>query len=211
MRRIALLCLAVGLLCLHDRPPTAQGRQVAEAAVKQVQEPPRVQAGLPGFPGAPQLRLDGQAVATDSKELVAALLESLKDRETDVRKTAAATLVHLGHEAVPALQEQLKAKEGETRANAAYLLGQIGSPAQVAMPALLRALKDEDREVRRRAAFAVHRIVRDTRGGAAGMMAPGMPGMMGGGMRAASGSGNMNVPDPGLLTARESAEPQLKK
>src|SRR5206468_3279036 len=84
------------------------------------------------------------------------------------------------------------------RANAAYVLGRIGSPARDAIPALTKALKEADRDLRRRAAFALAHVIasNDFQGGMA-FGEGGMPGGMGGfGGRRGGGD---DLPDPGVV------------
>jgi HEAT repeat protein len=180
MKRLLACCLLLLLgtaLPGQDRPPTP---------------PPNPNPLVPMPPGT------GRA---DFKELVPALLDALKDHDADVRQAAASALAGIGRQALEPLLDVLKDKDQskEMRANAAYVLGQMGHNGQEALPALTKALKDDDKEVRRRAAFAIQRIVKDMNAGGgmmgAGMM-PGMP-MMGGGSRPASS--DIKVPDPGLL------------
>ena len=97
------------------------------------------------------------------KELIPALIESLKDKEKDVRQYAAGSLARLGKDAVGPLIDLLKGKDRAQKANAAYVLGQIGEGArEEALPLLIKALKDDAKEVRIRAAFAIERMVRNT-------------------------------------------------
>ncbi len=59
---------------------------------------------------------------------------------------------------VPALIEALKDKENDVRLSAAIKLGVIGEPARDALPALEGALKDRDARVREAAGKAMSRI-----------------------------------------------------
>jgi hypothetical protein len=143
----------------------------------------------------------------DFKELIPPLLDALKDHDAEVRQSAASALASIGRQAVEPLLDVLKDKDQskEMRANAAYVLGQMGHNGQEALPALTKALKDDDRDVRRRAAFAIQRIVKDVGagGGMTGMMPPGgFPGGFPGGGAAGRGPApsDIKVPDPGLLS-----------
>jgi hypothetical protein len=161
-----------------------------------------VRPGVPVRPGGPPL----PAAPTQYKELVPALTEALGDSDAQVRQSAAAALVKIGHEAVAPLIDILgdTKKEVDLRANAAYVLGQIGAPARDALPALGKALKDHEADVRRRAAFAVARILP-----APGEFVPGAPlsggppgpfGPMGGGGAARPAApAAMTPPDPGVV------------
>ena len=59
---------------------------------------------------------------------------------------------------VPALTEALKDKEGDVRWSAAIGLGYFGEQARSAVPALQAARRDRDRRVREAAAVALSRI-----------------------------------------------------
>src|SRR5207253_878129 len=90
-----------------------------------------------------------------------------------------------------------KDKSKAARANAAYILGKIGGQAQSAVPALTKALKESDRDLRRRAAYALAHVVGDTQGG--GMFPGGMGGMGGGmGFSVRRGGGD-ELSDPGVV------------
>lgn len=132
------------------------------------------------------------------KELAPALIEALKDTDTDVRQWAAAALVGLGKDAVKPLVEALKDKDRELRANAAFVLSQMPAEGQDALPALVKALKDEDKEVRRRAAYAIQRIVKENGESRGGSYAPTL--------RSISGSGK-DAPDPTLLMPSSATAP----
>jgi hypothetical protein len=211
MKRLAVFGLGLLLLGSAAYHLTAQEKEPPKARViptPDFQLKGSEQANPPGFgqPG-PGGRTFVQP-ASPYKDLVPALIESLKDSDPEVRQAAAATLAHVGREAVAPLVEVLKDKDRQIRANAAYVLGQIGTPAQEAVPALTKVLKDEDKEVRRRAAFALYLVVRHSQE-TGSMMAPGMPGMPGaptgfGGMAPGVGgrgprTARLNVNDPGLL------------
>lgn len=196
MKRILLACLgmallgAAGLIILH---------QVFDAPVPIRAEPAGGPVVIPGG-GRPPVE-PGRY-----KDLVPALLGALADADGGVRQLAAASLVKIGADAVPPLTEALKtAKDKETRANAAYVLGHLAEQAQEALPVLAKALKDEDKEVRRRAAYAIHQIIAGSEGGASpnGLAAaPGAGGPPGG--MAMMGAGpllpaTLAPSDPGLL------------
>jgi hypothetical protein len=207
MCHMLLASLAVVLLGAED----------ARQDQQQVPAPPPAGALNPGLQGQfqPQQPPGGMPIVGQPgqqfKDVVPALIESLKDSEPEVRQCAAATLVVIGREAVPSLLDMLKGKETDGRANAAYVLGQMGQNAQAALPALVKAMKDDDKAVRVRAAFAVHAIVRDMREspGIGGM--PGMGGPGGFGVRGGRPRSSMDVADPGLVstggTPRKKEEP----
>jgi len=144
--------------------------------------------------------LGGQRI--DYKEVLPTLIASLDDDDGDVRKAIAVTLARIGQPAVDPLVDILKNKDKSkaARANAAYVLGRIGSPARDAIPALTKALKEADRDLRRRAAFALAHVIAssDFQGGmmfgGGGGMPGGMGGFGGGGRR-----GGDDLPDPGVV------------
>jgi hypothetical protein len=195
MRFLVGLGVAVGLLA-------AAGYGVAQdlAPKPLVQQPP----GVPGLPGVPAIRS-----GLDVKEVIPPLVDALKDSDTEVRRSAAGALAHLGQPAVAPLLEILKDKDKdrELRANVAYVLGQMGTAGQDAVPTLLKLLKDDDRDLRRRAAYAVQNIIKASSD--SGMMMPGTvpgggiagpPGAFGGGFgigRPASPA--IRVTDPGVV------------
>jgi hypothetical protein len=156
MKRFFVACLgmgllgAAGLLILHhvvESPPAAMAQAAAGPG-----------GGAPGVPLQPSEAVP-QVEPGQYKEIVPPLLDALTDADGGVRELAAATLVKIGPDAVQPLTEALKAKDRERRANAAYVLAQLGPSAKEALPALAKALKDEDKDVRRRAAYAMHSIV----------------------------------------------------
>ena len=139
------------------------------------------------------------------KDLVPALIDSLKDKEKDVRQFAASSLVKIGKDAVTPLVDLLESKDKSQRANAAYVLGQMGAVAREdALPLLIKALKDDAREVRIRAAFAIDRMVASAQN-----TMPNMPTMMMNAMARPTEKTKVTVPaDPG--TVPPSGEP-IKK
>jgi hypothetical protein len=166
---------------------------------------------LPTSPINPGFPTPGVAGRPDFKELTPVLIDALRDRDAEVRQSAASALASIGHPAIEPLLDVLKDKEQskEMRANAAYVLGQMGPSGQEALPALTKALKDDDKEIRRRAAFAIQRIVKEL--GVSGHMGGGMPmpGMMMGG-RATTTSPDVKVTDPGLLAPSGETRPTEK-
>jgi HEAT repeat protein len=92
---------------------------------------------------------------------IPALIEALKDKDNQIRISAAWALGSIGETAkaaIPALIEALKDHNSRFRAIAGEALGAIGGEAKAAIPALMEALKDKDRIVRRSAAEALKRI-----------------------------------------------------
>jgi len=92
---------------------------------------------------------------------IPAIIEALKDKDWDVRTSAASALGGIGPDAraaVPVLIEALKDEHFYVRSSAAHALGGIGPEARAAVPALTMALKDEDKDVRRAAAEALKKV-----------------------------------------------------
>jgi len=90
-------------------------------------------------------------------QIIQKLIQLLKDKERDVRGSAAYVLGQIqAKEAVPQLLELLKDKERDVRVSAASALGQI--QAKEAVPQLMELLKDEDSLVRGSAASALGQI-----------------------------------------------------
>ncbi len=91
-------------------------------------------------------------------ETVSVLLKSLKHRNAEVRRSAAAALESFGAEAesaIPILIQSLSDPDLTTQVAATRALGGIG---QAAMPGLLQALNHADKQVRREAVWALTRI-----------------------------------------------------
>ncbi len=205
MRSFLALCVGVALLMIAG---TVVGQQ------PQPTRPPQLQPTPPGF--GPGMRGPG---GTDYKELIPPLVEALKDPDTEVRQSAAGALAGMGSHAVQPLIDMLKEKEKdkdpELRANLAYVLGMMGGAGQDALPALAKLLKDDNREVRRRAAFAIQSIVRATEPG--NWNRPGTMGGVGFPPGGFSGVGGFappggatpppHGPDPGILPAAGSDTP----
>ncbi|NET34194.1 MAG: TIR domain-containing protein, partial [Cyanothece sp. SIO1E1] len=85
-----------------------------------------------------------------SEAAIPALLQALKDENSDVRRSATEGLGQLRSEAaIPALLQALKDENSDVRRSATEGLEQLRSEA--AIPALLQALKDENSDVRRSA------------------------------------------------------------
>jgi HEAT repeat protein len=92
---------------------------------------------------------------------VSSLIDSLKDKDPEVRSYAARHLRKFGRQAepaVPALTEALTDEDKNVRSGAAYALGAIGPSARSAIPALQHALKDSDQEVRQGAEYALKKL-----------------------------------------------------
>jgi hypothetical protein len=202
MKRYLLMALGMvllgtaGLLVLH---------QVVEFPSPAKAQSAGAPAAAPGAP-APAGPSRPPAEPGQYKDVVPALLDALADADGSVRQLAAATLIKIGPDTVPALVVALTTKDAARRANVAYVLGQLGEPAQEALPALAKALKDDDAEVRRRAAYALHNIVRgneeESAGGGAPLPRLGPRAMPGGGPPARA----MQAPlDPGLLVPETNA------
>jgi hypothetical protein len=93
---------------------------------------------------------------------VSGLILALKDKDPDVRCTAATNLGKYGaeaREAVPALTEALADQDKHVRVAAAYSLGRIGPAATDAVPALREAVKDKDQRLQQAATHALQQIL----------------------------------------------------
>jgi beta-lactamase regulating signal transducer with metallopeptidase domain len=138
---------------------------VADAAAEWEQGPP--QGGVPG--GVPGDVRGGVDSPEDRKHpadprAVAALLEALKDTDTEVREQAMQALASLRvPEAIGPMRAALKDASPDVREQAAYALGQMRDTGSV--DALVSALRDEDASVREQAVYALGQI-RDRRAGA---------------------------------------------
>jgi HEAT repeat protein len=105
-------------------------------------------------------------------EGVPVLADALRDRDTDVRITAAAALGKFGRAArpaVPALSDALKDSNAEVRAYAAAALHHIGPEAKPAVGALLEALSNSDPTRRAHAAYALSGMGSEAREAAAAL------------------------------------------
>jgi HEAT repeat protein len=92
---------------------------------------------------------------------VEGLIKKLKDRDPEVRRSAAKALGEAGPEAktaVSALAHALKDSDLYVRRFAAQSLGEIGGDARAAVPALVNALNDPKREVVEAAASALGKM-----------------------------------------------------
>ncbi len=147
--------------------------------------------GIGGVPGGFQ-----GGTKIDYKEVVPTLIGALDDDDGDVRKAVALTLARIGQPAVEPLLTILKDKDKSkaARANAAYILGKIGGQAQGAVPVLTKALKEPDRDLRRRAAYALAHVIGDSQQSGMGFPGGGMMGGGGFGMRRGD-----DLPDPGIV------------
>ncbi|MEH2035605.1 MAG: HEAT repeat domain-containing protein [Nostoc sp.] len=82
------------------------------------------------------------------KDAVKPLIQALKDKNEDVRSSAANALGQIGKDAVSALIIALKDPDSNIRAGAANALGQIGANAKDAVPYLNTARIDRNGKVR---------------------------------------------------------------
>lgn len=173
--------------------------------------PVLAQVTPPALPVPPGYPMPTKPV--DLKELIPPLLEALKDNDTEVRTAAAGALASIGREAVAPLLKVFedKDKDKDLRSSVAFVLGQMGVQAQDALPALTKALKEEDKDVRRKSAVAIQRIVKEISergygygygypGGSSPPVFPGFPGTR--------PPGGVPVPAPAPLPA---PPPERKK
>src|SRR5262249_47221669 len=83
----------------------------------------------------------------------------LKDKNPAARQEAAKALGVIGPPAIPALVELLKDADSDIRIAAADALAHSGSDARGALPALDKAMKDPEQLVREHTAFALAVVV----------------------------------------------------
>ena len=102
------------------------------------------------------LRQNTAASPENEADLLARLLQSLREDDMWLRMAATAALLALGEAAVPGLTNALQDERAAVRRAAAKALGKLGSAA--ALADLLRALTDSDVGTRRFAAQALGRI-----------------------------------------------------
>jgi HEAT repeat protein len=89
---------------------------------------------------------------------IAALQLALKDRDTHVRRAAAASLGEIGAEAVSALKLGLGDRDYDVRVHVARALGTMGPPARDALAALRAASRDTDEDVATAAREAIRKV-----------------------------------------------------
>ena len=98
-------------------------------------------------------------VASQTEEVVPALVAALGHTDPDVRRAAARSLGRIGPPAIPALNQVLADSDQEVRRSAVEALGWIGYPlGAAAVPTLIEALRDSDQQVRQSAARALGRV-----------------------------------------------------
>jgi HEAT repeat protein len=108
------------------------------------------------------------SIPSEPEDIVLALIEALKDEESEIRTRATYVLGSMNMNgkakefAIPALIETLTDEKSQVRIGAIYALGSIGSEAKVAIPAIVLALttvlKDREESVRSHAASALEGI-----------------------------------------------------
>jgi HEAT repeat protein len=91
-------------------------------------------------------------------EVVAALMEALKDEDNLVGISAATKLGQIGQPALKPLIEALKDQQPRVRHRAAIALGLMGPRAKAAVPLLIELLKDDDFSVKTSAGIALKQI-----------------------------------------------------
>jgi hypothetical protein len=160
---MAVAALALGALRLWADPPQRDPFRPPPLPGQPERDPTRP-FDLPPPPQTPPIhRPDGfqappPVIREEAPEdVVRALTDALKDKDLEVRKIAAATLVQLrqGKKAISLLVELLNNKDAETRKFAVEHLTAAGPDA---MDALTEALKSEDRDTRANAAYTLARI-----------------------------------------------------
>ena len=90
--------------------------------------------------------------------IVAALIASFRNPDSEVRLRAIEALARIGPEAVPALIDTLRNPDSNVRLRAIEALARIGPEARAAVPALIATLRNPDSEVRLKAAEALRKI-----------------------------------------------------
>jgi HEAT repeat protein len=93
-----------------------------------------------------------------AKGAVPRLIAAARDPFPSVRKAAIAALPKIGRDAVPEIVETLKNKNSDVRALAARILAEIGLAAKDGVPALTAATNDSYAEVGLAAKEALQRI-----------------------------------------------------
>jgi HEAT repeat protein len=132
-----------------------------------------------------------------AKPAVPALARAMKDKNKEVRESAAFALGNIRADpgtSVLALMEGLKDKDPSVRKRSAESLGGFGRDAQPAVPALVEALGDQDDDVQRQAAEAIGQI-----GGNAWTLIPAL-------LNAFKNSNNSQAADVLADIARKAAE-----
>ena len=102
---------------------------------------------------------DAKKLPLPVKDLVAALIESFKDLDSEVRLNSANALAAVGAPAVDPLIAVLGDPKIEVRSSAAYALGVMGADAVPSVVALVTLLKDPETSVRRQSTQALSRIL----------------------------------------------------
>ncbi len=124
----------------------AMGPVPAAPAQEEPSSTPPRPGQLPSFRQWGLLETAVDALARIGADAVAPLIETLADRDPQVRANAARALSLMGAQAepaVPALIDALEDEDEQVRANAARALGQIGPAARQAIPALIESLRKE--------------------------------------------------------------------
>src|SRR5262249_1347945 len=128
----------------------------------------------PPGPGSPGGGGRMQRLADQHKDLIPALIEALKDKDDEVRKSARSALANLGPDSVDPLMKLLECKDKDQKINAALTLGEMGFQGRDSVPLLIKMLKDEDKDIRRAGAQALSNV---TKGGQYYFTTPGGPGV----------------------------------
>ena len=94
-----------------------------------------------------------------SRNVILALIKSLRDKNENVRSASALVLARLGSgQCVPDLVEKLNDEDNRVRSNSAYALGCIGNKSADAIFPLLKLLNDKEPIVRLSASQALEKI-----------------------------------------------------
>jgi RNA polymerase sigma factor (sigma-70 family) len=131
--------------------PEASGRKVLYQGKPPAFWIEQLQDRAPDYRAAAVAALGG--IAEVDRSVVPLIIESLKDKDSNVREAAAASMANLGTDAIPMLAKVLKDKNKNARVAALKGLFTIGCSGQAVPkmlpPVIAEALKDDDYGVRR--------------------------------------------------------------
>src|SRR5262249_42322240 len=136
---------------------TREVRRSASGAISQILVALQKQRNAPRRVHDPK----PQKLVEEFKDLVAVLVETLNDADSEVRENASNALRQLGADSIPGLITVLAGKAKLARVAAATLLGEMGGDAKEALPALIRVMKEKkaDKEIRRSVSAAICQIL----------------------------------------------------
>jgi HEAT repeat protein len=95
----------------------------------------------------------------EDPEVIAHLLDAMRDDDENVRHYAGLTLAYIGTDAVPPLVRTLRtAPDARGRTAVAWVLSFMGAAGREAIPALREALRDAHKDVRYTARYALEQL-----------------------------------------------------